>query len=345
MANLHTPTPMSSQGERIEVLFACYHSSLLPCRLMEYYFAPNLQARTDGQVTFKFRDILGGGGLDRTKLLDDLANGSLEGASVVGLFFVEEIPAFEIPTLHGIYLTREQSLEGYQAIAPDMDNLVRDKSGGVVLNHHWFLHYVRYLFCNAQLQGAQDLQGIVVNSATHQTLLDWMDGIGFEIQNAVSAPDVANALNQGTFDCVHSSPETALGLKWHQASTYFTGPIVVPETGSNVINRNVWEGIPPDLQRIILEEAAKSELEALRLASGQISGPLSILEEQDFELIPFPDEIQQLSRQVTIEHVIPAWVDRVGSTSDPIIADTYNNKLGPIVGLRINSDGTVTDTR
>ena len=131
-----------------------------------------------------------------------------------------------------------------------MDNLVRDNSGGVILNHHWFLQDVPYLLCSAQMQGAEDLQRRVVNSATRLTLLDWMDGIGFEIQNGVSIRDVPNALNQGTLDCAHTNPETALVSDWHQASNYFTGPIAIPEAGSNVINRNVWEDIPRTCSRL-----------------------------------------------------------------------------------------------
>ena len=45
-----------------------------------------------------------------------------------------------------------------------------------------------------------------------------------------------------------------------------------------------------------------------------------------------------------MENVTPGWVNRVGDASAPIIADTVNNKLGPIVGLRINPDGRVVKT-
>ena len=50
------------------------------------------------------------------------------------------------------------------------------------------------------------------------------------------------------------------------------------------------------------------------------------------------------SFDVAMNSVIPGWVDRLGGASYPIIADTFNNKLGPIVGLRINPDGRVVKT-
>ena len=66
------------------------------------------------------------------------------------------------------------------------------------------------------------------------------------------------------------------------------GPLYDFSFQSNVINREVWNSIPADLQQIILEEAAKSELEALRLAAAQnqVGDILSQL-----EFVPFPDEI------------------------------------------------------
>ena len=33
----------------------------------------------------------------------------------------------------------------------------------------------------------------------------------------------------------------------------------------------------------------------------------------------------------------------MGDARDPIITETFNNKVGPIVGMRIEADGTVTD--
>ena len=45
-----------------------------------------------------------------------------------------------------------------------------------------------------------------------------------------------------------------------------------------------------------------------------------------------------------MEHVVPAWVKRVGDTGHTIIADSFNQKVGPIVGLRIEADGTVVKT-
>ena len=51
----------------------------------------------------------------------------------------------------------------------------------------------------------------------------------------------------------------------------------------------------------------------------------------------------QQNRQAAVDHAIPAWLNRLGDADNPFVTDTFNNKLGPIVGMRINPDGTVTD--
>jgi hypothetical protein len=61
------------------------------------------------------------------------------------------------------------------------------------------------------------------------------------------------------------------------------------------------------------------------------------------EFVTFSEEMTFRSLNTAVmEHVVPAWVNRVGDTNHSIIADSFNNKVGPIVGLRIESDGSVT---
>ena len=123
---------------------------------------------------------------------------------------------------------------------------------------------------------------------------------------------------------------------------YIIGPLVSFPFVNNVINGDVWATIPEDLQQILLEEAAKSELEALRLAAIQNEMGLIKNISAGLEFIPFSKELKLRSfNNVVMEHVVPAWVNRVGGPAYPIITDTFNQKVGPIVGLRIERDGSV----
>ena len=61
-------------------------------------------------------------------------------------------------------------------------------------------------------------------------------------------------------------------------------------------------------------------------------------------MVPFSDEMNRRSLESAMNSVIPNWVDRVGGPDAPIVADTFNNKVGPIVGLRIQPNGEVVRT-
>ena len=49
-ASLENPTALTSSGESITVQHACINRALLPCKIIEQYWAPNLEARTNGQL-------------------------------------------------------------------------------------------------------------------------------------------------------------------------------------------------------------------------------------------------------------------------------------------------------
>ncbi len=51
-SSLHSPTPLTSSGERIRVQHGCINEALPPCILFEAFFVPNLLERTEGQIEF-----------------------------------------------------------------------------------------------------------------------------------------------------------------------------------------------------------------------------------------------------------------------------------------------------
>ena len=58
------------------------------------------------------------------------------------------------------------------------------------------------------------------------------------------------------------------------------------------------------------------------------------------EKVLFSEELQALSEQAVLNNVVPGWINRVGDLEDPIF-DIFYEKITPIVGIRIEYDGTV----
>ena len=342
-ARLTDPTRLSSREEQIVIQIACINRALLACKLLQSYFAPNVLDRTNGQVEFVITSYpeQGMAGPDVLKLIDD---GFLDASVVYSGYVSGDIPGVDIQSLWGIFSTAEESYRGTAAIVGDLDPLVEEHTGGGrVISHNWYVGTDPFVFCTDAIESSRDFRGRKTRSHS-ASLSDWINGMG-GVAQFLSFADVYTALERGILDCGVIGADAAFGQRWYEVTAYLMGPIYNIPAQPNVINRDVWNHIPADLQQIILEQGARLELEALRLAAAQNEAGLIKQLDAGMEYIPFSAELQRASRIAAMSQVVRGWVNRVGSTRNPVITETFNNKLGPIVGMRINSDGSVTDLR
>ena len=349
-AKLTDPTPMEYDGPTITIQHACINRALLPCVALETYFRPNLLERTNGKVEFitsSFPEL----GLAGPDTLSLVTSGTLDSATIYGGYVGGEMPPIEIQNLWGIYSSREQEFAATQAIIKDIEELVLAETGGVIMNHNWYSGNDQFFFCREKVDSLDGFAGKKTRSHS-AALSDWINGMGADAQFLAFA-EVYTAIERGILDCGVTGADAGFGQRWYEVTDYIIGPLVSFPSNNNVINGTKWAEIPEDLQKIITEEAAKSELEALRISA--IQNEMGLLKNTSddprgagldaMEFVPFSDEMNFRSLNTAVmEHVVPAWVNRVGDTSHPIIADSFNNKVGPIVGLRINTDGTVEKT-
>ena len=338
-AKLLDPTPMTYDGEPITIQHACINRALLPCVVLESFLSKNLDERTNGKLQFitsSFPEL----GLAGPDTLSLVTSGTLDSATIYGGYVGGEMPPIEIQNLWGIYSSREQEFEATQAIIKDIEELVLSETGGVIMNHNWYAGNDQYLFCRDRINTLDGFEGKRIRNHS-LALSDWINGMGARSQFRAFA-EVYTAIQRGILDCGVTRADAGFGQRWYEVTDYIIGPLFSFPSNNNVINAEKWASIPEDLQQIIIEEAAKSELEALRLASVQNETGLQKNIDAGMEFVPFSDGVNFHSlNTAAMQHVVPGWVRRAGNTSHPIIADTFNNKVGPIVGLRIEPDGTV----
>ena len=346
-AKLLDPAPMTYDGDPITIQHACINRALLPCVALHEFFAPNLLERTNGKVEFitsSFPEL----GLAGPDTLSLVTAGTLDSATIYGGYVGGEMPPIEIQNLWGIYSSREQEFEATQAIIKDIEELVLSETGGVIMNHNWYSGNDQFFFCREKVDSLDGFEGKKTRSHS-AALSDWINGMGASAQFLAFA-EVYTAIERGILDCGVTGADAGFGQRWYEVTDYIIGPLVSFPSNNNVINAEKWASIPDDLQQIIIEEAAKSELEALRIAA--IQNEMGLLKNTSddprgagidaMEFVPFSDEMNFRSLNTAVmEHVVPAWVNRVGDTNHPIIADSFNEKVGPIVGLRIDEDGSV----
>ena len=343
-ANLDDPTPLTTEGERITILHTCVNRAFLPCQLIETYLAPNLEDRTDGQLRITFTSFpeLRLAGPDTLQLV---SNGTLDMANVYSGYIAGEMPIAEVQGLWGLFPDQQTAFESDTTTLPILDAAISEATrGGVVVNHNWFAGNDQFIFSNHSLRNVTDFRGLKTRSHS-ATLSDWVDGMGAEA-HFVAFAEVYASLERGIMDAGITGAAPGHGQRWYEVVDYMNGPLISFFGTGNVVNADVWSQIPPDLQQILIEEGAKSELEQLRLAPVQNMIGLQNNLDAGLGFVQFSPQIKNHSfNEAVINHVIPGWLRRLGYPGRGAEAvDLFNAHVGPYVGLRITPGGAVATT-
>lgn len=340
-AKLTEPTELTSTGESIKIQHVCIDRNLPTCVLVQTYWAPNLWERTNGQVELSVTSFveLGLAGPDT---LSQVADGSLDMVNIFTGYVAGAHPSLEVQSLWETANDWGSSYSALTEMAPDIDQMLLDITGGSpVLNRNWFAGSDQWFFSNEPMRSIDDFDGKRVR--THSaSMSDFIRGMGGEPVE-LSVGELYTALQIGTVDAAVTTLLLGVTGSLYEVTDHIAGPVIGFGYTNNVINRDVWNRIPEDLQQIIIEEGAKAELEALRLAPFQNFIALEAAEDLGLEAAPFSDDVQEHIETVVLpEHVIPGWLRRLGypgSGADAVAI--FNANVAPYSGLMIAPDGSV----
>jgi TRAP-type C4-dicarboxylate transport system substrate-binding protein len=337
-AKLTNPTPLVSTGQNITIQNACINRALFFCRLDETYTAPSLLARTNGQLKMVMSSFpeLGIAGPDSLRLVED---GTLGMAYLVPAYLGGDLPAIDIAYLFNLYPDKPTQYEVYYALIPALERLVEEATGGgKVIYHSWAGAADLFFYSKKALRTPDDFKGLKIRSpgTVHSDLAEGMGASG----QFLAFTEVYTALERGILDGALTGLQAGYGQRWYEVTKYVNGPMFNLEAFNVIINKKVWEKLPPDLQQIMIEEGAKNELEALRISSIQNDVALLKNTKAGLEFVEFSPEVRDRVNAVVLQRIVPNWVKRVGGPDKPIIK-VWNEKVGPLVGARIEPNGSV----
>ena len=342
-AKFTNPTQLTSSGESIEIQHACISRNLPTCILIQAYWAPNLAKRTDGQVKLSvvsFPEL----GLAGPDTLDQVSNGTLDMANIYGGYVSGALPALEMQSLWGMSRDWETTYSVLTDVSPYVDLLLLTASGGShVLNRNWFAGSDQWFYSNKPLRTLEDFEGLKIRSHG-AAMSDFITGMGGEA-TFLGPGESYLALELGQVDAAAYSSLLAISDRIYEVADYMAGPVIGFGYTNNVINKDVWRKIPPDLQQIITEEGAKAELEALRLAPFQNVVALQLNQQLGVQPVPFSEEIQEHIRTVVMrDHVVPGWVRRLGYPGrNAAVIAVANRQMGSYIGLQIGPEGAIVE--
>ncbi len=337
-ANLENPTQLVTEGLDIDIQYACINRALLWCALKENFMFPRVLERTNGQlnlVTTSFPEL----GLAGPDVHTLVADGTLAMADIAQ-YIAGAFPAIEIGSLFGIYPSLEHNYIAMAHVTPELKDLaVQATDGGQYISLNWHSGNNVFFFSKDPLDTIEAWENKKIRTPT-AAMSSWLEGMEADAQ-FMAFTEVYTALERGILDAAMTGGDAGFGQRWYEVADYINGPVISWDNSAIVMNKDEWAKLPEDLQNIVLEEAAINELEELRTAS--IQHEQSLLKNTEAGLIykPFSPDLQDFAfEQAVLGSLMPEWVKRVGGADQPVV-EVFNEKVGPIVGVKVNPDGSV----
>jgi len=327
----------AATGQSFKFQHACINRTLNPCIIMMEFAAAVLE-RTNGQVEIQISSFpeLGLAGPDTLRLLQD---GTMDMGEIYGGYVSGDFPAVEMAELLGLFESSAMQEEVFRAIREDEIRMVAEQWGAKVISYVYYPD--QFLWSKRPLRTLDDFKGL--KTRTHSTALgDLVAGLGGEGQ-FIAFSEVYTALERGILDAGVTGSTPGYSQKWYEVSDYIVGPLTSHPHVMIGINQKLWDSMPGDFQKIILEEAAKAEAKNLRDVAGWDQEGVDNSVAEGMEYIAFTPEIKAGIAKAVLEKIVPNWASRAGGYGS-VAVNLFNEKVAPIVGVRILPDGTAERT-
>ena len=339
-SNFTNPTELVYDGEPIEIQVTCINRALATCKLVEEVLVKNTIERTQGKLTLTITSFpeLGLAGPDSLALVRD---GTISFTEITSGYVAGDLPQLEITFLYGLFPNHEIEFKANAAVQGYLEKLIQENTGGgQVISRIWVSGGDNFFFCRDKINEAADFKGKKVRSHG-AALSDWIEAFGANAQ-FVAFAEVYTALERGILDCGVTVAFAAHGQRWYEVTKYMVGPLSSQLINTMVMNSKVFSDLPEDLRQILVEEGARHELEAMRVTPAWNEVWTGRLVDAGLEHIEFTPEMKEIQANKAVPiHVLPNWIKRVGGPDTDIVR-LFNEKIAPIVGLKINDDGTTS---
>ena len=329
-----------TQEETVTLQVVCINRALRPCELIDSFYIPRVEERTGGAVDIEISSYpeLGLAGPDTIRLVNDH---TLEFAEIYSGYVGGDLPVIDVGNLWGLSPSNDAHLALTDAIEDDMIRILRDSTGGEPIFRAYYPN--QYVFSREPLPDLDSYEG--KNIRQHSTILgDLLSGLGAAGQ-FVAFADVYTALERGVLDAGITGGTPGYGQRWYEVTDYLYGPIVGSIGVTYVtVNGEKWDLISDANKAILREVGQEFEAENIRLLKEQWDPDgINLNVEEGMEYHDFPDDVKVRMRATALDLIIPNWVERAGGPNSEGV-QIFNEKVGPIVGVVINSDGTASET-
>jgi TRAP-type C4-dicarboxylate transport system substrate-binding protein len=267
-----------------------------------------------------------------------LGDGVYDVAMTVADYAVADAPELEGLDVPLLALTADEAKAMVDAARPMVEDIYNTRFNSHVLAIAPYPPQV--VFCNAEINGLDDLAGKKVRGSGRMTTL-FLEALGAEGVN-VSFSEVPGALQKGVVDCAITGAGSGYSAGWWEVSTHLL-PIPLGGWDSVVtaINLDKWNSLSPEMQELISTQiTTEFEEPAWATAQNALTNDVACLtgngecasgEARSMTLVEVSDADFEKAREVLVTEVLPDWAERAGGDW----ATRWNETVGATVGVTI----------
>lgn len=191
-------------------------------------------------------------------ILEAISKDTVDMAHVSPTFFTGTVPMWLLPYVPTLFDDYQHQVRAWQAGIGQawMDQAKREYNAHVMGQS--FIHTDRLnLYSNKSIpKRPADIKGLKITS--FNPLLDTLLTLAGAAPTAVSGPDMYLTVQRGTVDGFVQVPTSVTSTKLHEVIKYGNlMPLMWGEMGLLLVSGKAWASLPPDLQQIVDETAAK----------------------------------------------------------------------------------------
>ena len=300
------------------------------------YWSETLPEATGGELTAQLttHDQMGLGTGDVFRLLSD---GVYDVGMTVADYAVADSPALEgldVPLVANDAEAARAMVEAYRPVVEDIF--------ASTFNAHVLAiapYPPQIVFCNAPIEGLQDLDGLKVRGSGRMTT-KFLEALGAE-GVSVAFSEVPGALQRGVVDCAVTGAGSGYNAGWWEVSTHlYPVPLGGWDPVVTAINLDRWNALSPDMQEALSTSIAEEfEDPAWQSAQNALDTDIACLtggdcpagEARDMTLVEPTEEDYARAEEILKSQVLPEWAERAGRDT----AQRWNETVGQTVGVTI----------
>lgn len=262
-------------------------------------FADNVTKKSGGQLTIRVfpSEQLG----KEVDLLQQLKSGALDLSTPSMPTLNSMVPAFEIPSAP--FLWRDWKEAETIIRGPAMEpvwNELRDKHNIVPLSKIWYWGWRNFTFTSREVRKPEEMSGLKVRVPESPIWVEMVRGFG-AAPTPIPFGEVYTALQQKTVDGQENPIPTIYSRKFYEVQGVLSMTRHMLQNNTLLINKNSLEKLKPELQKLLLDEAAAASAKNTQLQQArEVSMLEDIRKSPRIKIIDNPDRDAFAAKMATV---------------------------------------------